>query len=403
MKVLYITAKTPWGRGEAFIIEEMLSLKKAGVNLLIIPRNPSKEIFHREAKELLENSIWWSLIDIKIVACFFKTLLISITTWKVLRNIIRYSRNPLIFTKNLAVLPKGVFVAGLIKGKNVEHIHAHWGSTTATMAYTASRITGIPWSFTLHRWDIKENNMLKEKVKSAKFARCISEHGKKELLEILGGEYKRKVKVIHMGVRVPANIKKFSEVKRIFTMIVPASLLEVKGHEYLIEACSILIKQGIKNFECIFYGEGPLRSRLKNLIKEKRLIDYIKMPGVIPHGKLIEMYRNKEVNVVILPSIITNKGEHEGIPVSLMEAMAHGIPVISTNTGWIPELLWNAAGIIAEERKPKEIAKAVEYLVEHPEESRKMGENGRKTVLEKYNWENESKKLLKIYEKLSKG
>jgi len=63
--------------------------------------------------------------------------------------------------------------------------------------------------------------------------------------------------------------------------------------------------------------------------------------------------------------------------------------------------LKNDCGICVDSLKPRKIAKAIEYLIEHPEEAKKMGENGRKAVLEKYNWENESKKLLKIYKNLS--
>jgi len=405
MKILYITAQTPWGRGETFIIEEMLALKKNNVTLSIIPRNPSKKIFHKEAKELLENSIWLPLIDFKMAICFLRTLITKASLWKILGSVLIHSRNPWIFIKNLAVFPKSIFIAKIIRKENIEHVHVHWGSTTATMGYIISKITGIPWSFTLHRWDIKENNILKEKVKSAEFVRCISEHGKNELIKIIGNKFLKKIRVIHLGVKIPdENILKLSKQKtdKIFKIITPANLIEVKGHKYLIEAISCLINRGIKNLKCTFYGNGPFEKKLEKLIKKNRLIDYIKIHKAIPHEELIEIYKNKEINLVVLPSINTKDGQHEGIPVSLMEAMAYRIPVISTNTGGISELLSNDAGIMVQEKNPKEIARAIEYLIEHPEEGKKMGKNGKKAVLEKYNWENENKKLLDIYEKLLK-
>ena len=399
MKIVYITAQTPWGKGETFILEELLEMNRQGTDLLITPRNPPKEIFHKEAKELLENAIWLPLINIGMIIGFLKAFLTKISFWKILGSFIKHSRNPLILIKNLAVIPKGIFTAKMIKEENIEHIHAHWGSTTATMAYVISYLTGTPWSFTLHRWDIKENNMLKEKVKSAKFVRCISEHGKNELLEILGGKDGEKIKVIHLGVKVPANIKEHSLTKKVFTIIVPANLLEVKGHRYLIETCSDLLKSGIKNFQCIFFGEGPLRVELENVIKERELVDYIKMPGAIPHEGLMKMYQSKEIDLVVLPSITTGQGEHEGIPVSLMEGMAYGISVISTNTGGIPELLSNGAGIIVEEKLPQKLTEAIIKVMKDENFRKELSRNGCQKIEEKFNIEKNSKILLKLIEK----
>ena len=398
MKIIYITTQTPWGRGETFIPEELLEMKRQEVDFLIIPRNPPKEIFHRDAKKLLENSIWFPLINFKIIVSFLKTFFTRIPFWKILENIIRYSRSPIILIKNLVVFPKGVFIAEMIRKKNIEHIHAHWGSTTATMAYIVSRLTSIPWSFTLHRWDIKENNMLKEKVRLAKFVRCISEHGKNELFQIIGKDYQEKIKVVHMGVKTPIDVSESEEPKGLFTIVTPANLLEVKGHKYLIEVCFNLVRQGIKNFQCFFYGDGPLRIKLESLIGEKKLTNFVKMPGVLPHEKLIKMYKNKEIDVVVLPSIIT-KIEHEGIPVSLMEAMAYRIPVISTNTGGIPELLSNGAGIIVEEKSPKQLAEIILKIMKNKNLRKELAERGYQKVQKEFNIKKNTKTLLELMQK----
>ena len=384
-KIAYITAQTPWGKGETFIMEEMLALQYRRVDLLIIPRNPPKAVFHQEAQQLLASAVWLPLINLRMVGVFFKALLVKASLWKILGHIVRYARNPWVLIKNLAVLPKAVFIAEMLRTENICHIHAHWGSTTSTMAYIISQLTGIPWSFTLHRWDIRENNMLEEKVRSAEFVRCISEHGKKELLKIVGEEYKEKIRVVHLGVKVPENTAEFPKVKKLFIIVTPANLLEVKGHKYLIEACSILIEEGINNFQCILYGEGPLRTELENLIEGKKLDDYIKIPGAIPHEKLIKMYQNHDVDLVVLPSINTDKGEHEGIPVALMEAMAHGIPVISTNTGAIPELISNGAGIIVEEKSPKQLARAIIKTMKEEGVVKGLSETGYQKIQAKFN------------------
>lgn len=385
MKIAYITAQAPWGKGEAFILEEMLGLQDRGVDLLIIPRNPPKALFHQEAQQLLANAVWLPLINLRMIVVLLKALLIRASLWKILKHIIKHSRTFWVLIKNLAILPKGVFIAKMLRKENTCHIHAHWGSTTSTMAYIISQLTGIPWSFTLHRWDIRENNMLGEKVRSAEFVRCISRHGEGELVDIIGNTYKNKVHVIHMGVRVPETITESKTSSGPFTMAVPANLLEVKGHEYLIEACSILLRKGVRNFRCTFYGEGPFRTRLENLIKKRGVDSYIGMPGAIAHEKLMEMYQGRKVDLVVLPSIITPQGEHEGIPVTLMEAMAYGIPVISTNTGGIPELLSAGAGIIVKEKNPEQLAEVIGSLLADTGLQHKIGMEGYRRVRKEFN------------------
>ncbi len=399
MKICYITAQIPWGKGETFILEEMLEVKNQGHDLLIIPRNPPKVVFHEEAENLLKTALWLPLINLKIFFFFLRSLFAEKTLWKTLSVILKESRNYKIFFKNLVVFPKSVFIAKIIRDAEIEHIHAHWGTTTSTMAFVVSQITGIPWSFTLHRWDITENNLLEMKIKSAKFTRIISEHGRNELLDIIGKDYEDKVMVLYMGVEIPEGIQTATDKKNNiskFKIAVPANLVEKKGHRHLIEACSFLVKQGVKNFQCFFYGEGPLKTRLENLIKERGLTDYIEMPGVLPHEELKKMYKNQEIDLVVLPSIITESGELEGIPVALIEAMAYGIPVVSTNTGGIPELLSDNAGVIVKEKSPEQLSEVMIRIIKDEAFRNTISTIGLQKVREKFNGEKNIKTLLEL-------
>jgi len=200
-----------------------------------------------------------------------------------------------------------------------------------------------------------------------------------------------------MGVKVSLGVSEFQKDKKNLIIITPANLLEVKGHKYLIGACLILVNQGIKNFQCIFYGAGALRTELENLVKEKKLTDYIKMLGALPHEKLIGIYKNKKVDIVILPSINTKNGEHEGIPVALMEAMAHSIPVISTNTGGIPELLSDKAGVIVEEKNLKQLAIAIKKIIKNRNFREKIARKGYDRVCTDFNIRKNTKKLIKVF------
>ena len=366
-KTAFITAQTPFGKGETFILDELTEIKRKNQNIVIIPRNPPKTIFHQAGRVLSKNTIKTSVINLKMLFGIFPFLVKSIALPKhgeIIKKIFTQSNSAKKLLKNLAILPKGILLSKIVKEQNVKHIHAHWGSTTATMAYVASKLTNIPWSMTLHRWDIKENNILKEKVKTCKFVRCISNNGKKELLTILKDKFKNNIHVIHMGTKIPNKQKKSRNYSELFTIITPANLLPVKGHKYLIEACEIMIKQNIKNIRFIFYGDGPGKQILGKDIKNRNLQKYIQMPGVINHKRLIDIYKNKKANLVVIPSINTQNNEHEGIPVALIEAMAHKIPVISTKTGGIPELLINRETLV-KEKSSIILAKAIIEIIKN--------------------------------------
>jgi len=400
MKITYITTQAPFGQGETFVTEEMLAVVKLGNEILIVPRSASKEIFHDFGKQLVDYTIRFPLFNLRILFALMKTTVVKPRLWRVLAKILFTSRSPKILVKNLVVLPKAVFISDLLYQARVQHIHAHWGSTTSTMAYIISQLTGIPWSFTLHRWDISENNMLKEKTRTAKFVRVISKDGYNEVLGIIGNEYKNKCLVLHMGVDISKFIKSgektFERDKDGFIIAIPANLVEKKGHKYLVKAIETLKKKGYNNIKCYFFGDGLLREELEKIVNKMNLGDVIVFKGAIPHEKLLELYSNREIDCVVLPSIVTEDGEKEGIPVSLIEAMAYKIPVISTNTGGIPELLDNDAGIIVEQRNSYELAEAIETLIKDEGLRRKLGESGYKKVMEEFSLPNIVTKLLEL-------
>ena len=228
-----------------------------------------------------------------------------------------------------------------------------------------SQVTGIPWSFTLHRWDIYENNILKKKVQSAVFTRCISKKGFNDLINItdLSDYEKSKVNIIHMGVNIRLRYvrRKFKKTS-FLRIVVPANMVPVKGHKYLIEALAQIVSQGEIDFECVFFGKGPLANALRALTSEVGLDNKVIFAGQITNEELLNIYEKNKVDVVVLPSITTEDGQHEGVPVSLIEAMAYGIPVVSTNSGSISELLDGGRGILIPEKNSQAIVAAIEHI-----------------------------------------
>lgn len=397
MKLAYITAHSPFGRGETFVLEEMVAMRELGAKLVTIPRNPPKEAFHEDAQKLMDRTIWLPLFNEKIVSCFLISAALEPRVWKILSEIFRHSRTLKILAKNLVVVPKAVYIAELLRQNGIEHIHVHWGSTTSTMAWIASELTNIPWSMTLHRWDIAENNLLKLKVDRATFARCISEDGRSEMLRIIGEGFQEKLKLHHMGVWLPEqpSLQHFS-MRNDFVIACPANFVPVKGHRFLIDACGLLVRRGFINIRCLIIGDGILNAEIQRQIRQLGLEKVILLLGRMQHGKLLRMYAESEVDAVVLPSVVMDDGGREGIPVALMEAMAYGIPVISTITGGIPELLKGGAGLLVPPGSPEDLAEAIAKLINDEDLGSNLARKGRERISEEFDLRKNTAILLEI-------
>jgi len=391
LRLAYFTVRAPMGPGEAFIVTEMAALlRQKDVDLLIVPLRPNSSPSHgKETEDLVQRTLRMPLFSGKILLGFLKGFWQAPRkTLSVIYNVLKASRPGVTF-KNLILLPKAIYLSQILKNYNVEHIHAHWASSPSTLAYIVSYLTGVPWSLTAHRWDIVENNMLWEKVASAQFVRTIDKQGKGEILSMVGKSFQNKLVIIHMGVKVSAYPMEKKWESPIIACV--ANLVPKKGHLYLLEACQILKKRGLK-FKCVLVGEGPEKEKIKEKIYALGLEDIIEMRGFLPHQQVLKMLQ-EEVDIFVLPSIVTEKGEKEGIPVSLMEAMAFGIPVVSTYVGGIPELV-EGAGVLVPEKNSRALAEALEKLIENPKEAKKLGEAGFYRVQQHFNVSQNVQRLL---------
>lgn len=383
MKLLYVTASFPFQHGEAFLVPEIKELRERGHTLWIVPRDGSGPVVHGDAEMLLSITKAQSLFSREVLrAALSQALRYPLRTLRA-ASLLLQSRNPWVFLKNLAVLPKGLWLAQMAREAGAEHIHAHWVLTTATMAMIASEISGIPWSYTAHRGDIVEQNLLSIKSERAAFCRFISKGG----LDMAAGYgvpvQEAKFRVIHMGVPLPGMLREGKSSRESFLLICPANLLPVKGHRYLIEAMALLGQRGIDAMLWIA-GQGELRAELEKQVEEAGLQERVRFLGQVSHATLLDWYARCEVDGVVLPSVDLGDHVHEGIPVSLIEAMSYGLPTISTDTGGIPELLYDEAGLIVPPQDPLALAAAIERVIREPELRRMLAQKGSMRVREEF-------------------
>jgi colanic acid/amylovoran biosynthesis glycosyltransferase len=143
-------------------------------------------------------------------------------------------------------------------------------------------------------------------------------------------------------------------------------------------------------------GEGPLRPALEQLVRELGLGERVTLHGARDQDEVLEMLRRS--HLALAPSVTSRDDDQEGIPVSLMEAMAIGLPVVSTFHSGIPELVHDGvSGRLVPERDVDALAGALEPLVDHPETWPAMGREGRRHVVENFNLRTLNDRLVEIF------
>jgi colanic acid/amylovoran biosynthesis glycosyltransferase len=221
----------------------------------------------------------------------------------------------------------------------------------------------------------------------------ISDHWKNKLIEM--GCQAQKVIVHRMGINLGSF--RFSERKPGGTIKILSvgRLTEKKGHEYAIKAIKKLSKD-INNIEYIIAGDGPLKKKLQKMVSGLDIKDKTKFLGPVSQKSVRQLY--EQAHIFLHPSVTADNGDQEGIPVVLMEAMATGLPVISTLHSGIPELVEDGvSGFLVLEKDEEALVGKMKFVIEHPEKWAEIGSWARKTVEERYNIVKLNKELTHMY------
>ena len=328
--------------------------------------------------------------------------------------------NPIHCIKSLGLFPAAVAFAEVIRERGIEHIHAHWATYPATAAYIISRLLDIPFSFTAHAYDATLiRALIREKVRRAAFIVTCTRLNHR-FLKALVPEADPKILVNHHGIfldKFVPNGRQSSQNKEPFHILSCGSLYPRKGIPDLLEACRLL-RDGGWNFCCTIVGEGPLRHRLELFLRQHRLEQCVRLLGALPQKQLIHHYQ--EADLFVLPCMTDYLGWDEfftdpllllevglaipfrpitdGIPNVLVEAMAIGVPVISTTVAGVPELIEDErTGLLVPERNPAALAKAIERLLKNPHWRQELARRARDTVRERFDRSKNVQELVRIF------
>jgi glycosyltransferase involved in cell wall biosynthesis len=300
--------------------------------------------------------------------------------------------------RNAPFEPRKVFIkefmqAGCIADQildagTVRHLHGHFCHGVATITWFASRLAGIPFSFTAHAKDIYQadlnpGDLLARKLRAATFVATCTGANHQHLSE----RYPQctHIHTIYHGLDTnffsPGARRAAGNQAPLVLSV--GRLVEKKGFGYLVEACARLRQAGVA-FRCLIIGEkGGDFTRIASLIREHGLSGQMSIRGAVTQDELREIYR--EAAVFVLPCQVTDAGDRDGIPNVLAEAMAMAIPVVSTPISGIPELVENGVnGVLVPSRDSGALASAIEEILANPEEGARLGEAARRTICERF-------------------
>jgi glycosyltransferase involved in cell wall biosynthesis len=283
-----------------------------------------------------------------------------------------------------------VALAYSLKHSRATHVHAHMAHSATRVAMLASMLTGLPFSFTAHARDLytADPAVLVKKVAAAEFVLTCTRAAQVYLRGLVPPDQRHKVKLAYHGI----DLRKFTPRQKPPAAEVPlilsvGRLVEKKGFDCLLRACRIL-KDGGADFRCQIVGDGPQKSELGSLVAELRLGDVVAITPGRTQEKLLEDYF--AATVFALPCQVLDNGDRDGIPNVVVEAMAVGIPVVSTAVSGVPEVIRNGhSGLLVEERNPVTLAAALRRLLASDALRAQLVQNAHQTVSREFDsWAN---------------
>jgi glycosyltransferase involved in cell wall biosynthesis len=385
---------------QTFILNEILELERSGVDLKIFAiTNPAEALIQPQVSQVhadvvyLETCLQRPLRQ--VLAEHFRVLL---------RAPIRYLRAFFYTTlhyqidqgyatsSRFACFIYAVFLIQLIaaeekaSGQVIRHLHAHFAHDPALIAQLAHRLTGIPYSFTAHARDLFQvpRGILAGRIRTARaVVTCC--HANLDYLLQLTPSAGDKLHMIYHGVNLrgfqPAAIPLIPNTGAPLLVSV-GRLVEKKGYFDLLASLEQVSRAQVP-YRCEIYGEGPLRQHLQDWITAHHLEGQVILAGSRDQAELIPVLQ-QAVLFILTPSI-TEDGDREGIPNVLMEAMAVGLPVISTAIAGIPELITTGMnGLLFPPHAVDAIAGGIIDLLRDPEKSFQLGEAARRTVTQQF-------------------
>ena len=382
---------------ETFISNEILLLEKLGFSIhLFSMRKPREPFSHANIKKIRARVDYLPETIIKAFPIlFYHNFMLALRIPREYAMAIKVALRRFSRTRKSAtfrhLLQAGYLVHRFLPGRRIVHLHAHFAHSPSSVAMFASRLSGLPFSFTAHAKDIYTSNVmqLREKIDLAHFVVTCTEYNRRYLRKISNNGAKPIYRVYH-GIDIDLFSRERTEETpnvpyQIFTV---ARLVAKKGLPTVYKALRYLHDQGVA-FRHTLVGDGDDRDKVLSLMRELKLSDICQWLGTQTQDVVLEHYCISDV--FVLGCEVASNGDRDGIPNVFVESMAVGLPVVGTRVSAISELIDDGkTGLLVAPGQPEKLARAIRRLLTDMELRNQVTQAARTRVVEEF----DNKKLI---------
>jgi len=401
MKIGYLTGEYPRAT-DTFIQREVMQLRQQGITVqtFAVRRPGDNHIVGDEQRAERSRTLYLLPVNpIYLVWCQLLGLLRSPANygrglrlaWKTSQPGFKGGLYQLFYFLEAAVL------AQKLRQQGIWHLHNHIANSSCTVAMLAAAIAGGSFSFTMHgphiffephRW------RLDEKIRQARFVSCISHFCRSQGMLFVSPEHWPKLRIVHCGVE-PALFPAVEHRGEATRLLYVGRLAAMKGLPVLFEALSDL-RQDHPNLKLTVIGDGEERSLIEASAQQWGVASLVDLVGYKSQADVRAYLR--ETDIFVLPSFA------EGVPVVLMEAMAAGVPVVTSRIAGVPELVEHGqSGFLVPPGDAAALTEALRPLVQDAALRSRFGQVGRAKVAAEFNVAAEAQKLGDLFRDILVG
>lgn len=373
---------------ETFISNEILGLERLGFRIHIFSmRKPREHFSHNSVHHIRARADYLpETLTAAPLSFFTENAILAVQKPKCYAAALRLAFRRYRRTRKSAtwkhLLQAGYLVKHFLPGTGVSHLHAHFAHSPTSVAMFASLLSGLPFSFTAHAKDIytSDPDQLREKIIRANLVVTCTEYNRRHLTALSPGA-RTPIRRSYHGI----DMHRFSQATspasisgRPYRILTVARLISKKGLPTVFLALKRLRDQGIA-FEHDLIGDGEDRAAIQALIHQLNLHPITRLHGTLPHHQVREYYRRADL--FILGCEIAPNGDRDGIPNVLIESMAMGVPVVTTNVSAIPELVEHGrTGLLVPPGDPDAMVQAIITLLTDADLRKKIIVNAQQNV-----------------------
>jgi colanic acid/amylovoran biosynthesis glycosyltransferase len=378
LTVAYIANQFPVAV-EPYVADEIRELRRRGVN--VIPasgRRVDLNALPVDLQQMADESICLQPPKFRLL---WQAAWLCVREWGSLQDLLvrilfRGTESPARRVRALLHTWLGAYYALVIRDRGVRHIHAHHGYFASWVAMVTARLLRIGFSMTLHGSDLLlHGTYLDTKLANCSFCFTVSEYNRRYILDRYPTVDPTKIILQRIGVdQIAAGVacRARAGIQGQLLLLAVGRLHPVKNFEFLVRACALLRERGI-SFSCWIAGDGPERKKLDHLIRDLKLRGEVELLGHVPRAQLTNYYA--------MADLVVSTSHSEGIPLALMEAMAHGKLVLAPDITGIPELVIDGkTGFLFRAGSFEEFCERVEMIRDRAPGLGSMGKTARAHV-----------------------